>query len=213
MKIKTKNVWDWFFLRKKCPINEIKWFCNQSNDIDGFLFSINENGGEVSSKPRRPIDSNSFAGERKNSKLCTGGGLDLDRWPEVTGNVPQCHILYKSWSKYFLTKNFYWLWKPVILHIPDVKMHVDYGPGIRLVEKISKTPQIGFLFPILSFITLKPEMFPVTSGHRPRSRPPPVHNLEFFLSPAKEFESIGLLGFELTSPPFSCIEKKPVSVL
>ena len=35
-----------------------------------------------------------------------------------------------------------------------------------------------------------------------------MHNLEFFLSPAKEFESIGLLGFELTSPPFSCIERK-----
>ena len=158
------------------------------------------------------MNVNSFAGDRKRSKLWRGGGLDLGRWPEVIGNVPQCHILYKSRSKYFLTKIFYWLWKPVILHIPDVKMHVDYGPGIRLVEKISKTPQIGFLFPILSFITLKPEMFPVTSGHRPRSRPPPVHNLEFFLSPAKEFESIGLLGFELTSPPFSCIERKNPSL-
>ena len=46
---------------------------------DGFFLSIHENGGEVSSKPRRPIDSNSFAGERKNSKLCTGGGPDLGR--------------------------------------------------------------------------------------------------------------------------------------
>ena len=159
--------------------------------IDGFLFSWHPNGGEVSSEPRRAMNVNSFAGDRKNSKLWRGGGLDLGRWPEVTGNLPQCHILYKSWSKYFLTKNFYWLWKPAILHIPDVKMHVDYGPGIRLAEKISKTPQIGFLFHILSFITLKPEVFPITSGHRPRSRPPPRHNVEFFLSPEKEFTLIG----------------------
>ena len=46
---------------------------------DGFFFSIHKNGGEVSSEPRRAIDSNSFAGNRKTFKLCTGGGLDLDR--------------------------------------------------------------------------------------------------------------------------------------
>ena len=65
-----------------------------------------------------------------------------------------------------------------------------------------KTPETDF-FP-------KKRQFPVTSGHRSRSRPPPVHNLKVFLLPAKEFESIALLGSELTSPSFLCIEKKPV---
>ena len=65
-----------------------------------------------------------------------------------------------------------------------------------------KTPKTGFF--------LKNRQFPVTSGHRSRSRPPPVHNLKVFLLPAKEFESIALLGFELTSPSFLCIGKKPV---
>ena len=46
-------------------------------------------------------------------------------------------------------------------------MHLDYGPGIRLVQKIFKPPQIGFLFLILYFITLKPEVFPVIFGYRP----------------------------------------------
>ena len=59
-----------------CQTKVIKHLCLSN---DGFFLSIHENGGEVSSKPRRPIDSNSFAGERKNSKLCTGGGPDLGR--------------------------------------------------------------------------------------------------------------------------------------
>ena len=55
-------------------------------------------------------------------------------------------------------------------------------------------------------------MFPITSGHRPRSRSPPRHNLEFFLSPAKEFTLIAHLGSELTSPPFGCNENKNPSL-
>ena len=178
---------------------------------DGFLFSLHPNGGEVSSEPRRAMNVNSFAGDRKNSKLWRGGGLDLGRWPEVTGNLPQCHILYKSWSKYFLTKNFYWLWKPAILHIPDVKMHVDYGPGIRLAEKISKTPQIGFLFHILSFITLKPEVFPVTSGYQSWSAPRQYGTFKAFFQPPKEFGSIALLVKICIDPPIWCNERKKSS--
>ena len=98
------------------------------------------------------------------------------------------------------------------MHISDVKTHVDYGLGSRFVQEILNPPQIGFLFLILCFIMLKPEVFPITSGHRPRSRPPPRHNLEFFLSPAKEFTLIALLGSELTSPPFGCHENKNPSI-
>ena len=47
--------------------------------FDGFLFSWHPNGGEVSSEPRRAMSVNSFAGDRKNSKLWRGGGLDLGR--------------------------------------------------------------------------------------------------------------------------------------
>ena len=46
--------------------------------LDGFFFSIHENGGEVSSEPRAAINSNSFVGDRKNSEFPSGGGLDLD---------------------------------------------------------------------------------------------------------------------------------------
>ena len=137
---------------------------------------------------------------------------DRGRQPEVTGNLPECQFLYKSGSKYFPTKNCNLYRKPVVLHISDVKMHADYVPGIRLFQKIIKPSQIGFFFLILCFITLKPEVFPITSGHRPRSRPPPRHNLEFFLSPAKEFTLIALLGSELTSPPFGCNENKNPSL-
>ena len=65
---------------------------------------------------------------------------------------------------------------------------------------ILKTPETDF-FP-------KNRQFPVTSGHRSRSRPRPGVNSEVFLSPAKEFEFIAALGSELTSPSFLCIEKK-----
>ena len=46
------------------------------------------------------------------------------------------------------------------------KMHVDYGPSTESTTKLLKTPLIVFLFSILSFITLKLTLFPVTSGCR-----------------------------------------------
>ena len=103
---------------------------------------------------------------------------DRDRQPEVTGNLTECQFLYKSGPKYFPTKNFNLYRKPVILHISDVKMHVDYVPGIRLFQKIIKPSQIGFFFLILCFITLKPEVFPVISGYRPGLEPRQYKNFK-----------------------------------
>ena len=44
-----------------------------------------------------------------------------------------------------------------------------------------------------------------------RSRASPLHNLECFLSPAKEFTFTTLRGYELTLPPFGWHEKKNLS--
>ena len=77
----------------------------------------------------------------------------------------------KFWSKKIPDQKWKWYSRQVVLHILDVKMHVDYGSSIRWTEKLLKTALIGFLFFILSFITLKVKVFPVTSGYRPWLKP------------------------------------------
>ena len=74
-------------------------------------------------------------------------------------------------------------------------------------RKVFKHPLLFLKTPETDFFP-KNRQFPVTSGHRSRSRPRPGVNSEVFLSPAKEFEFIAALGSELTSPPFLCNEKK-----
>ena len=45
-------------------------------------------------------------------------------------------------------------------------MKADYSSAIRCNQTILKTPPIPFFIIILSFVTLKPEEFPV-AGHAP----------------------------------------------
>ena len=67
-----------FFCHFRVFLTNLKYFIKCVR-YDGFLFSWHPNGGEVSSEPRRAMSENSFAGDRKSSKLWRGGGLDLGR--------------------------------------------------------------------------------------------------------------------------------------
>ena len=91
-------------------------------------------------------------------------------------------------------------------------MHVDYGPSIRLTQNMLKTMLIVILFRFLSFITLKPEMFPVTSGDQSSLKPRQYGNFKAFLYPPKEFGSIALLVKICIDPPIWFNENKNPSI-
>ena len=87
-------------------------------------------------------------------------------------------------------------------------MHVDYGPSIRLTQNMLKTMLIVILFRFLSFITLKPEVFPVTSGYRSWPGPRQYGTFKAFLQPSKEFGSIAFLVKICKDPPIWNYENK-----
>ena len=91
-------------------------------------------------------------------------------------------------------------------------MHVDYGPSIRLTQNMLKTMLIVILFRFLSFITLKPEVFPVTSGDQSSPEPRQYGNFKASLYTTKEFGSIALLVKICIDPPILFNENKNPSM-